>query len=352
MDIRVGPQHGAPSLENAHPHKAGKVAVVHNGIIENFKALRDELNEKGAEFRTETDTETIVQLCMKFIDDGASPQEAAEKTIARLEGAFALCFLFDGEEDLLIAARKGSPLAIGHGTGEMFVGSDAIALAPMTNKITYLDEGDWAVITRNSLEIRDASGTLANREMRELDLSTQSAEKGAHKHYMAKEIAEQPSVLSGALSYYLNKDRTQITLPDIDLDFSKIDKITLVACGTAYLACNVAKYWFEQIARIPVELDVASEFRYREPPMIGPHAWPCFVSQSGETADTLAALALLRISRQVQDCLGIVNVARKLDCARKQMLALPIHAGALKSGLPRQRPSPASCSVLLMLALC
>ena len=194
--------HGAPTVTNAHPHKAGKVAVVHNGIIENFKVLRDELNADGADFRTETDTETIVQLCMRYMDDGATPIEAAEKTIARLEGAYALCFLFHGHDDLLIAARKGSPLAIGHGDGEMFVGSDAIALAPMTNKVTYLNEGDWAVITRTSLIIHDENGALANREMRVLELSAQGAEKGAHKHFMSKEIAEQPAVLNGTKSFY------------------------------------------------------------------------------------------------------------------------------------------------------
>jgi glucosamine--fructose-6-phosphate aminotransferase (isomerizing) len=338
--------HGAPSVTNAHPHKAGKVAVVHNGIIENFKALRDELNAGGADFQTETDTETVVQLCMHFLDDGATPIEAAEKTIARLEGAYALCFLFDGHDDLLIAARKGSPLAIGHGDGEMFVGSDAIALAPMTNKITYLNEGDWAVITRSSLEIRDENGDLANREMRVLELSAQGAEKGAHKHFMSKEIAEQPAVLADAIKHYLNRDRDQIVFPDVDLNFSKISRITMVACGTAYLACNVAKYWFEQIARIPVELDVASEFRYREPP-VDANGLAIFVSQSGETADTLAALRYCNENHM--QTLGVVNVEES-TISREASATMQIHAGP-EIGVASTKAFTCQLTVLISLVI-
>lgn len=315
--------HGAPNEANAHPHCAGPVAVVHNGIIENYHALREELEAKGVEFLSDTDTETVAQLCRFHLDQGASPQEAVEKTLHRLEGAYALCFLFETDADLLIAARKGSPLAIGHGDGEMFVGSDAIALAPMTSKITYLEEGDWAVITRTSLEIRDAKGKLANRQMRNIQLSATATDKGMYKHYMAKEIAEQPTVLAENISHYISADHTRIDLRTDAIDFSKVTNITMVACGTAYLACMVAKYWFEKIARIPVEVDVASEFRYREPPL-NPKSLAIFVSQSGETADTLAALRYC-LEQNIKT-VGVVNVAES-SIARESDIVLPIYAG-------------------------
>lgn len=315
--------HGSPSVMNCHPHRAQNIAVVHNGIIENYKTLRTELTAKGVTFETETDTETVVQLCLTYMMDGMSPQKAAEATIKRLEGAYALCFLFEGEADLLIAARKGSPLAIGHGVGEMFVGSDALALAPMTDQITYLEEGDWAVLTRTSLEIRDAKGRLANRAMRTIQTDTGLADKGTHKHFMMKEIAEQPVVLSDAIQHYTDSTKGQITVPRLEIDFTTIDKITMVACGTASLACLVAKYWFEQIARIPAEVDVASEFRYREPPL-SEKSLALFVSQSGETADTLAALRYCQDN--VAKTVGIVNVAES-SISRESNLSLPIHAG-------------------------
>jgi len=259
--------HGAPNVENAHPHRSGGVAVVHNGIIENFRELREFLASHQIGHQTDTDTETIALLAGYFRDQGLSPREAAQKTIARLEGAYALCLLFDGEEDLLICARKGSPLAIGHGSGEMFVGSDAIALAPLTDRITYLEEGDWALVTRAGVEIRDAANEQVNRPTKTINLDTALTDKGGYKHYMAKEIAEQPTVLQGALSHYIDADATHVVLPEPGIDFTKVERLTMVACGTAYLACFVAKYWFEQIARLPVEVDVASEFRYREPPV-------------------------------------------------------------------------------------
>lgn len=315
--------HGAPTVNNAHPHQAGRVSVVHNGIIENFRDLRAELAEKGHKFQTETDTETVALVFSDFLDNGDSPKDAAEKTIAKLEGAFALCFLLDGEEDLLIAARKGSPLAIGHGDGEMYVGSDALALAPMTDKITYLDEGDWALITRNGAEIFDAKGNRANREMREIVRRFEANDKAGYKHFMAKEIAEQPAVLGNAITHYLADSRKAIDLREGKIDFTQIDCITMVACGTAYLACNVAKYWFESLARIPVELDVASEFRYREPPL-SPKSLALFVSQSGETADTLAALRYCQ--DKVAKVVSVVNVAES-SIARESDLALPILAG-------------------------
>ena len=315
--------HGSPTVANAHPQKTGKVAVVHNGIIENFKKLRDELISDGAVFQSETDTETVAQLCMSFISNGDKPAIAAKKTLDRLEGAYALCFLFHDNDNLLIAARKGSPLAIGHGNGEMFVGSDAIALAPMTNQVTYLEEGDLALITRESLEIYDFDGRAIERNRQTLDLNAQNVAKGNYKHFMAKEIAEQPSVLADAIQQNLNSARNKLEIPSLALDFRSINRITLVACGTAFLACNVAKYWFEKIARISVELDVASEFRYREPP-VEKNNLAIVVSQSGETADTLAALRYC--NKNKMKTLGIVNVDES-TISREASLALQIHAG-------------------------
>jgi glucosamine--fructose-6-phosphate aminotransferase (isomerizing) len=315
--------HGGPTVANAHPQKTGKVAVVHNGIIENFKKLRDELISDGAVFQSETDTETVAQLCMSFISNGDKPAIAAKKTLDRLEGAYALCFLFHDNDNLLIAARKGSPLAIGHGNGEMFVGSDAIALAPMTNQVTYLEEGDLALITRESLEIYDFDGRAIERNRQTLDLNAQNVAKGNYKHFMAKEIAEQPSVLADAIQQNLNSARNKLEIPSLALDFRSINRITLVACGTAFLACNVAKYWFEKIARISIDLDVASEFRYREPP-VEKNNLAIVVSQSGETADTLAALRYC--NKNGMKTLGIVNVDES-TISREASLALQIHAG-------------------------
>ena len=275
--------HGAASVKNAHPHLSGAVAVVHNGIIENYRDLRAFLADQGIGYETDTDTETVALLAQYFLTQGSTPRDAAEQTIARLHGAYALCFLFAGQDDLLIAARKGSPLAIGHGDGEMFVGSDAIALAPMTDRITYLDEGDFAVVTRAGVEIRDHAGRIANRAVKTIQIDSTRVDKGGYKHFMAKEIAEQPVVMTGTLAHYLSDG--QITLPAPDLDFTRVERLVMVACGTASYACLVAKYWFEQVAGIPVEVDVASEYRYREPP-ITPGTVAIFVSQSGETADT------------------------------------------------------------------
>ncbi|MDC0607788.1 glutamine--fructose-6-phosphate transaminase (isomerizing) [Amylibacter sp.] len=338
--------HGSPTLANAHPQKTGKVAVVHNGIIENFKKLRDELISNGANFQSETDTETIAQLCMSFIDGGDDPKIAAKKTLARLEGAYALCFLFHGYDNLLIAARKGSPLAIGHGNGEMFVGSDAIALAPMTNQVTYLEEGDWAVITRESLEIRDTNGTKIKRSKQTLNLNTQNVAKGNHKHFMAKEIAEQPSVLADAIQHNLNTSRDKLEISDLELDFKNINRITLVACGTAFLACNVAKYWFEKIARISIDLDVASEFRYREPP-VEKNNLAIFVSQSGETADTLAALRYC--NKNKMKTLGIVNVDES-TIAREASMSMQIHAGP-EIGVASTKAFSCQLSILYFLVI-
>ncbi|GKY88574.1 glutamine--fructose-6-phosphate aminotransferase [isomerizing] [Sinisalibacter aestuarii] len=315
--------HGVPNEVNAHPHRSGGVAVVHNGIIENFHELRAELAAKGIPHESETDTETVAMLVGAYMKEGKSPQEAVRATLARLEGAFALLFLFDGEDDLMIAARKGSPLAIGHGEGEMYVGSDAIALAPMTNMITYLEEGDWAVITRAGATIYDAEGKLANREARRIRMDAARIEKGGHRHFMMKEIAEQPTVVGQVLDAYVSPDAHGIMMDLEGIDFAGIDRLSIVACGTAYYAGLVAKYWFEHYARLPVDIDVASEFRYREPPF-APRTLGIFVSQSGETADTLAAL---RFSEgKAARTLALVNVPES-SIAREADVALPIHAG-------------------------
>ncbi len=335
--------HGAPSVKNAHPHRAGPVAVVHNGIIENFKALREDLQGIGYTAETDTDTETIALLAQSFLDQGLAPRDAAEQTIARLEGAFALAFLFDGEDDLMIGARRGSPLAVGHGEGEMFLGSDAIALSGLTDRITYLEEGDRVILTRDTCEIYDRDGKLANRELRKIRIDTARIEKGGHRHFMMKEIAEQPIVLADALTHYVTPSG-KIRLPR-DLDFSRFDRIAMVACGTAHYACLTARYWFEKYARLPVDLDVASEFRYREPPL-GPNTLAIFVSQSGETADTLAAL---RYCEQKAMTLGVVNVAES-SIAREADLALPIHAGT-EIGVASTKAFTCQLTVLALLAL-
>ncbi len=337
--------HGAPTVKNAHPHQAGRVAVVHNGIIENFRELRAELAEHGVSFVTQTDTETVALLTEHYMTQGLSPVDAAEKTLGRLQGAFALAFLFSGEDDLIVAARKGSPLAIGHGDGEMFVGSDAIALAPLTDRISYLEEGDSAVVTRASVEIRDANGSLANRPVKKVQIGDTLIDKGGHKHFMAKEIAEQPTVIGQALGNYLDHEG-RIHLPDPGVDFSQIERLSMVACGTAYFACLTAKYWFEQIARLPVDVDVASEFRYREPPVpVGTTA--LFVSQSGETADTLAALRYC--DGKADRILSVVNVPES-SIARESDLVLPIHAG-IEVGVASTKAFTCQLTVLFMLAL-
>ena len=337
--------HGAPNENNAHPHKSGKVAVVHNGIIENFRELRAELATHGLEFTTDTDTETVAMLTDYFASQGATPIEAVNQTLAKLDGAFALAFLFDGEQDLMIAARKGSPLAIGHGDGEMYIGSDAIALSPMTNRVTYLEEGDCAVLTRKSLAIRDQNGELANRAVKTIEIDSSRVDKAGYKHFMAKEIAEQPTVLGNTLSHYISQEG-EINLPDPGIDFTKIERLTMVACGTAYYACMTAKYWFEQIARIPVEIDVASEFRYREPP-ITKGTVALFVSQSGETADTLAALRYCE--GKADKILSVVNVPES-SIARESDLALPIFAG-VEVGVASTKAFTCQLTVLLSLAL-
>ena len=337
--------HGTATVANAHPHQSGPVAVVHNGIIENFQDLRRELAEAGLAFESETDTETVALLTRLHMDRGMTPQEAAVATLKRLRGAFALCFLFHGEEDLMIAARKGSPLAIGHGDGEMYVGSDAIALAPMTDRVTYLEEGDYAFVTRAGATIYDAQDKLANRAMTRIQIDQTRIEKAGYKHFMAKEIAEQPVVLADALRHYAADAKVPLNLP-ASIDFASVDRITMVACGTASYACHVAKYWFEQIAGLPADIDIASEFRYREPPL-SDRSWALFVSQSGETADTLAALRYAK--DRVAKVISVVNVPTS-SIARESDLALPILAG-VEVGVASTKAFTCQLTVLLLLAL-
>ncbi len=340
--------HGAPNVDNAHPHRAGPVAVVHNGIIENFRELRDELAKEGVSFESETDTEVVAQLCARHMRNGLSGADAAAATLASLDGAFALCFIIEGEEDLMIAARRGSPLALGYGDGEMFVGSDALALAPMTDQVSYLEEGDYAILSRTSAQIFTKDGVLANREIRTVSMDKVLVDKGNHRHFMAKEIHEQPSVLGYLVSNYVNETRDQIKLPQAaaELDFSKYDRLVLVACGTAFYACHVAKYWFEHYARIPVEIDVSSEFRYRTPPMTGKEG-VIFVSQSGETADTLAALR--SVEEQGADIMAVVNVAES-SIARESHYVLPTLAGP-EIGVASTKAFTAQLTVLASMAV-
>jgi glucosamine--fructose-6-phosphate aminotransferase (isomerizing) len=338
--------HGAPTETNAHPHTAGPVAVVHNGIIENFRELRAELAENGFGHETDTDTETAALLAHHFMERGMDAEAAARATIARLDGAYALCFLFDGHPDLLIAARKGIPLAIGHGEGEMFVGSDAIALGSMTDRITYLEEGDFAVVTRQGVTLTDAQGAAVERPVKTIEIEHARVDKAGHRHFMAKEIAEQPLVIGTAITHYLSADGRDIVLPGDPPDFARIERMSLVACGTAYYACLTAKYWFEQLAGLSVDVDIASEFRYREPPVTGGTA-ALFVSQSGETADTLAALRFCK--ERAGQVLSVVNV-RESSIARESDLALPILAGA-EIGVASTKAFTCQLTVLLILAL-
>lgn len=335
--------HGAATEMNAHPHQSGRVAVVHNGIVENFRELRAELAQLGIQPESQTDTETVALWCAWHLDQGMSPLEAARATLARLHGAFALAFLFQGEGDLMIAARRGSPLAIGHGTGEMYLGSDAVALAPFTDRITYLEDGDHALLTRSGVQIWDAEGQQTHRATARIDVGATAIDKGGHRHFMAKEIAEQPVVIADVLSHYIQGDR--IVLPE-GLDFTAIDRIALVGCGTAHLAGHVAKYWFEQLAGLPCDIDVASEFRYREPPL-SPASLFVAVSQSGETADTLAALhyARGRVARTV----GLVNVGTSA-IARDSDVALPTRAG-IEVSVASSKAFTCQLAVLGVLAL-
>ena len=316
--------HGRPTENNAHPHATDKLAVVHNGIIENFAELRRDLEGKGAKFATETDTEVVAHLVTEEMKRGASPVEAVKRALPRLRGAFALAFLFSGEENLLIGARKGSPLAVGFGEGAMFVGSDAIALAPFTDTVSYLEDGDWVIVTRQGAEIHDAAGAVVHRDVLKSQASVMLIDKGNHRHFMAKEIHEQPEVVGHTLSNYLDMAAERVALPKaLPFDFKKLDRISIAACGTAYYAGMVAKYWFERFAHLPVEVDIASEFRYRDAPLL-PGNLSIFVSQSGETADTLASLRYAR--ERKQHVLSVVNVPAS-TIARESDIVMPTLAG-------------------------
>jgi glucosamine--fructose-6-phosphate aminotransferase (isomerizing) len=338
--------HGAPSERNAHPHMTEKVSVVHNGIIENFRELKEELIRDGAKFASETDTEVIAHMITHEMRKGADPVAATKATLARLRGAFALAIIFAGHDNLMIGAREGSPLAVGHGDGEMYLGSDAIALAPFTDTITYLEDGDWAVLSREKAEIFSLDGSKVERPLIKSVASSLLVDKGNFRHFMAKEIHEQPEVISHTLAHYIDFAEGRVRLPELGLDPAGISQISISACGTAYYAGLVAKYWLERYARIPVEIDVASEFRYREPPL-PKGGLALFVSQSGETADTLATLRYCK--SQGQRIASIVNV-RTSSIARESDVVLPTLAGP-EIGVASTKAFTCQLSVLACVAI-
>ena len=315
--------HGAPTAKNANPHATEHVALVHNGIIENFKELRAELRDAGRTLESDTDSEVVAHLVSELVENGRSPQEAVADVLPRLRGAFALAIAFRDHPDILIGARRGSPLVVGYGVNETYIGSDALALAPLTQEISYLEEGDWVVVTRDGASIYDAENTAVTREICNSGASAAAVEKGNYRHFMQKEIFEQPTVVAQTLGSYLRQSDNSVALPQFDFDISRIKRITIVACGTSYYAGMVAKYWFEQFARVPVDIDVASEFRYREP-VLEEGGLALFISQSGETADTLAAL---RHCKENGQTIGVIVNVPTSSMAREADLLLPTHAG-------------------------
>lgn len=325
--------HGVPNEQNAHPHATDRVAVVHNGIIENYQELRKDVAKAGRTLASETDTEVIAHLVTMGLEAGLSPRDAVFETVKRLQGAYALGFIFSGEHNLMAAARQGSPLALGFGENEMYLGSDALALAPLTNRILYMEDGDWAVLTADSAEIFDADGKPVDRPVRQTALSGAAIGKGGYRHFMLKEIYEQPQVIGDTLHSLINPAERRIIMPEGDVDLAKADKITLIACGTSYYACMTAKYWFEGLARIPVEVDIASEYRYRNP--VPPeNGVAIFISQSGETIDTLAALRQARSGGQ--KILSIVNalesaIARESDAVLQTLAGPEIGVASTKA---------------------
>jgi glutamine---fructose-6-phosphate transaminase (isomerizing) len=339
--------HGAANETNAHPHTAGDVVIVHNGIIENFRELKEELIAKGHKFETQTDTEVVAHLIADRRSAGDKPIAAVKSVLGRLHGAFAFAILFKDEKDLLIGARQGSPLAVGHGDGEMFLGSDAIALAPFTNKVTYLEDGDWVVLTRNSVQIFDGENKEVLRPMSFSQASSMLVDKGNHRHFMAKEIAEQPEVVGHTLAEYLDFAAQKVRMPEkMAFDFAKLDRISITACGTASYAGLAAKYWFERYARLPVEVDIASEFRYREAPL-SKNGLAIVISQSGETADTLAALRYAK--SQGQHTLAVVNVPES-TIARECEMVVRTFAGP-EIGVASTKAFTCQLSALACLAL-
>jgi glucosamine--fructose-6-phosphate aminotransferase (isomerizing) len=337
--------HGKPTTANAHPHHTGKVAVVHNGIIENFRELRTQLEAEGRLMLSETDTEVIPHLVTKYLEAGMEPHEAVAAAVKRLEGTYALAILFAGAENLLIAARRGSPLAIGHGTGQMFVGSDAMALAPFTSAVTYLEDGDVAQIGSEGLIVWDKSFHQVQRAVRQSKFTHVQIGKGEHRHYMLKEIHEQPKVIAETLHHYINPAEKNVQLPAMPFDLAAVDHLTMIACGTSFYAAMVGKYWFEKYARLPVTIDIASEFRYREAPLSEKGLTLC-ISQSGESADTLAAL---RFARQYQPAISLVNVIES-SMALESDAALLTPAGP-EIGVASTKAFTTQLAVLAVLAL-
>ena len=339
--------HGVPNEMNAHPHVAGDVVIVHNGIIENFREIKEELLAQGVVFESQTDTEVVAHLIDMERKGGKAPREAVRAALKRLEGAFAFAILFRDENDLLIGARKGSPLAVGYGDGEMYLGSDAIALAPFTNRVSYLEDGDWVALTRNSIELFDVDGNKVDRPVAFTQASALLVDKGNHRHFMAKEIAEQPEVVGHTLAEFVDFSERAIRLPEnLPFDFAKLDRLTITACGTASYAGLTANYWFERIARLPTEVDIASEFRYREAPLT-PNGLTSVISQSGETADTLAAM---RYSKsQGQHTLAIVNVPES-TIARESESVLRTYAGP-EIGVASTKAFTCQLTVLACLAI-
>ncbi|MQV23453.1 glutamine--fructose-6-phosphate transaminase (isomerizing), partial [Sinorhizobium meliloti] len=338
--------HGAPTERNAHPHFTEGVAVVHNGIIENFAELKDELAAGGAEFQTETDTEVVAHLLAKYRRDGLGRREAMHAMLKRVKGAYALAVLFEDDPSTIMAARNGPPLAIGHGNGEMFLGSDAIALAPFTNEITYLIDGDWAVIGKTGVHIFDFDGNVVERPRQISTAAAFLVDKGNHRHFMEKEIYEQPEVIAHALGHYVNFIENRVVPISDAIDFGKVPSLAISACGTAYLAGLIGKYWFERYARLPVEIDVASEFRYREIPL-SPQSAALFISQSGETADTLASL---RYCKEHGLKIGAVVNARESTIARESDAVFPILAGP-EIGVASTKAFTCQLAVLAALAV-
>ncbi|MDX0157895.1 glutamine--fructose-6-phosphate transaminase (isomerizing) [Sinorhizobium meliloti] len=338
--------HGAPTERNAHPHFTEGVAVVHNGIIENFAELKDELAAGGAEFQTETDTEVVAHLLAKYRRDGLGRREAMHAMLKRVKGAYALAVLFEDDPSTIMAARNGPPLAIGHGSGEMFLGSDAIALAPFTNEITYLIDGDWAVIGKTGVHIFDFDGNVVERPRQISTAAAFLVDKGNHRHFMEKEIYEQPEVIAHALGHYMNFIENRVVPISDAIDFGKVPSLAISACGTAYLAGLIGKYWFERYARLPVEIDVASEFRYREIPL-SPQSAALFISQSGETADTLASL---RYCKEHGLKIGAVVNARESTIARESDAVFPILAGP-EIGVASTKAFTCQLAVLAALAV-
>lgn len=339
--------HGKPTENNAHPHATDKLAVVHNGIIENFRELKKMMEGEGIIFKTETDTEVVAQLVTRELSSCNDPQTAVARALPQLRGAFALAFIFEGEPDLMIGARQGAPLAVGYGDGEMYLGSDALALAPFTDMIAYLDDGDWVVLNRGSADYRNANNQPFTRQAHKTNAGAFLVDKGNHRHFMAKEIHEQPEVVARTLAHYLDMAKADVNLPfALPFDWKDLSRLTISACGTAYLAGYIAKYWFERYARLPVEIDVASEFRYREAPL-PEKGLALFISQSGETADTLAALRYAK--EQGQSILSVVNVTTS-TIARESDIVAPILSGP-EIGVASTKAFTCQLAVLACLAI-